>query len=84
MISIDGFLEGPNHSRDWHNVDGEFNEFAINQLNDTDTLLFGRKTYEGMAGYWSTDTAMRNDPVVATRMSDIRKFVFSTTLKQVN
>ena len=31
---------------DWQNVDQEFNDFAIDQLNHVGTLLFGRVTYE--------------------------------------
>jgi dihydrofolate reductase len=49
MVTLDGFFEGPDHEIDWHNVDEEFNEFAIDQLNEVDALLFGRVTYQGMA-----------------------------------
>ena len=31
MVTLDGFFEGPGHEIDWHNVDEEFNEFAIDQ-----------------------------------------------------
>jgi dihydrofolate reductase len=54
LVSLDGYYEGPNREIDWHNVDAEFNEFAIAFLNTVDTLLFGRITYELMAGYWPT------------------------------
>ena len=54
LTTLDGFFEGPNEEIDWHNVDEEFNEFAINQLNSVDVLLFGRMTYELMASYWPT------------------------------
>src|SRR5579864_8441391 len=80
MITLDGFFEGPDHSIDWHNVDEEFNEFAIDQLNEVDTLLFGRVTYEGMASFWPTPFALENDPVVAGKMNEVPKVVFSTTL----
>ncbi len=33
LITLDGFFEGPNHDLSWHNVDKEFNEFAIEDLN---------------------------------------------------
>ena len=33
VVTLDGFFEGPDHSIDWHNVDKEFNDFAIDQLN---------------------------------------------------
>ena len=80
MVTLDGFFEGPDHNIDWHNVDEEFNEFAIDQLNEVDTLLFGRVTYEGMASYWPTAFAIENDPEVAGKMNAIPKIVFSRTL----
>ena len=83
MVTLDGFFEGPGHEIDWHNVDEEFNEFAIDQLNEIDTLLFGRVTYEGMASYWPTPFAKENDPVVADKMNTIPKIVFSKTLDKV-
>ena len=51
MVTLDGFFEGPNREIDWHNVDAEFNEFAIDQLKSADGLLFGRVTYQFMASY---------------------------------
>ena len=42
MVTVDGYYAGPNGEIDWHNTDDEFNEFAIAQLNEVDTLLFGR------------------------------------------
>jgi len=80
MVSLDGFLEGPNRELDWHNVDEEFNQYAISMLNSVDLLLFGRVTYELMAGYWPTPYAMKHDAVVAERMNSLPKIVFSRTL----
>jgi dihydrofolate reductase len=82
LITLDGYFEGPNREIDWHNVDSEFNVFAIQQLDSTDLLLFGRITYELMAGYWPTETAVKNDPVVAGKMNNITKIVFSKTLSK--
>lgn len=80
MSTLDGYYEGPNQEFDWPTVDGEFNEFAVSQLNDIGVLLFGRVTYEGMASYWPTDEARENDPEIADLMNTIPKVVFSTTL----
>jgi dihydrofolate reductase len=85
MVTLDGFFEGPaKWEIDWHNVDDEFNEFSINQLNATDHLLFGRITYEGMASYWPTPEAIENDPIVASKMNSILKIVFSRTLEKAD
>jgi dihydrofolate reductase len=84
LVTIDGYFEGPDREIDWHNVDQEFNEFAIDQLNRTDLLLFGRVTYELMASYWPTSIALRDDPIVAGKMNSIPKIVFSRTLKRAD
>ncbi len=80
MVTLDGFFEGLNHDITWHNVDAEFNDFAIAQLDAVDALLFGRVTYSMMASYWPTPAAIHDDPVVAGKMNSISKFVFSKTL----
>ena len=80
LTSLDGYFEGPDRDINWHNVDEEFNEFAIEQLNSVDTLLFGRVTYEMMASYWPTPTAITDDPIVAGKMNNLSKIVFSRTL----
>lgn len=84
MVTLDGYFEGPNQDISWHNVDEEFNEFAIDQLNEVDTLLFGRVTYQGMASYWPTEFAISNDPIVAGLMNSLPKIVFSKTLDVVD
>ncbi|HEX9387810.1 MAG TPA: dihydrofolate reductase family protein [Anaerolineales bacterium] len=82
MTTLNGFFEGPNQDISWHNVDEEFNEFAIDQLNEIGTLLFGRITYQVMESYWPTEIAINNDPVVAGLMNSLPKIVFSRTLDQ--
>lgn len=83
LVTLDGYFEGPNRDISWHNVDAEFNEYAIDMLNSVDTLLFGRVTYELMAGFWPTPDAIKNDPIVAGKMNSLPKIVFSKTLEKV-
>lgn len=80
MVTADGFYAGPNDEIDWHNVDAEFNDFAIAQLDSLDTLIFGRRTYEGMAAWWPTPQGLADDPEVAGRMNRLTKLVLSNTL----
>jgi dihydrofolate reductase len=75
-------LRGPNQEFDWPVVDDEFNRFAVEQLNEVDTLLFGRVTYQGMAAYWPTPAAKQDDPEIAARMNAISKIVVSRTLNK--
>jgi dihydrofolate reductase len=84
LTTLDGFYEGPNGEIDWHSVDEEFNQFAIDQLNSVDVLLFGRVTYALMASYWPTPAATTNDPIVADKMNHLPKIVFSKTLSAVD
>ena len=85
MITLDGFFEGSaKWDLSWHNVDHEFNDFAVAQLHEIDTLLFGRVTYQGMASYWSSAGAVKDDPIVAGLMNQIPKIVFSKTLNQAD
>ena len=84
LVTLDGYFEGINQSIDWHNVDEEFNQFAIEQLDKADMLLFGRVTYELMAGYWPTSAAATDDPIVAHKMNTISKIVFSKTMVTAN
>lgn len=80
LISLDGFFEGPKKEIDWHNVDQEFNTYAISFLNTVDTLVFGRVTYELMASYWPTPAALKDDPIIAEKMNSLPKLVISKTL----
>ena len=85
LITIDGFFEGSNKwDIGWHQVDDEFNEFAIKQLGQAGGLIFGRVTYQGMASYWQSPAAIHDDQEVAGLMNSIPKYVFSKTLDTVD
>ena len=82
MVSLDGYHEGPNPwSLEWHNVDDEFNDFAQQQLDASEYLVFGRATYQGMAQYWPSPEGPKENPVaVVDRMNNASKIVISRTL----
>jgi dihydrofolate reductase len=80
MVTANGFYERGPWDIDWHNTDADFAEFANEQLDSVDTLLFGRATYEGMARYWPTPEAIASDPQTAERMNALPKVVFSRSL----
>ncbi len=84
LTSLDGYFEGPNADISWHNTDDEFNQFAIDQLEELDTLLFGRVTYEGMASFWPTEFALQTDPIIAEKMNRLPKYVFSKSLQSAD
>ncbi|TMC55390.1 MAG: dihydrofolate reductase [Chloroflexi bacterium] len=85
LTSLDGYYEGEKAWEiDWHNVDDEFNELAMKQLDAAAYLVFGRATYQGMAGYWPTADAVKDDPEVASRMNGMPKIVVSRTLESTD
>ncbi len=84
MMTVDGFVAGPNNEIDWHHVDAEFNDFAVEQLDATGGLVFGRITYQGMVSWWPTPQGLADDPIVAAKMNSLPKYVFSRTLKSAD
>ena len=83
LVTIDGFFAGPNGEIDWHNYDDEIGAFSAEQMKTLGALIFGKTTYELMAGYWPTPEGIKSEPVVAGIMNSIPKIVFSKTMKEV-
>jgi dihydrofolate reductase len=87
MLSLDGYFEGPNHDLSWHHVDDEFNKFAIEQMRETGLILFGRRTYQLMEGYWPKaerdPKTSPDDLEIARLMNNTPKIVFSRKLDRV-
>ena len=85
--SLDGFFEGLNHDITWHHVDEEVNKFAIDQLREADTILFGRRTYQLFEDYWpkAADDPTMSQPnlEIAHLINNMNKIVFSKTLQGV-
>jgi len=80
MVGVDGYHDTADRDLSWHNVDAEFHEFAVEQLDEADTLLFGRRTYLHMAEFWPSPAARRVDPATTERMNSYHKVVVSRTL----
>jgi dihydrofolate reductase len=53
-LSLDGFTSGPNDELDWIAYDQELEQDAHALHDRTDAVIWGRRTYEVMAGYWLT------------------------------
>jgi dihydrofolate reductase len=78
LTTLDGYIEGPGRDISWHeDVWGEeLERFSMEQGNAAGALMFGRITYELMAGYWP---GARGE--IANFMNALPKYVFSRTLK---
>jgi dihydrofolate reductase len=78
VVTLDGYFEG---SEPWdigfHSLvfGPELQQLSDEQLAEAGTLLFGRKTYEGMASYWTTATESE-----AAGMNSLPKVVISNTI----
>ncbi len=82
-ITLDGYFTDRHGDMSWaHQHDPEWIEFMQSNASGGGELLFGRKTYDLMAGYWPTPMASKNDPVVAGQMNKLPKIVFSRTMDQ--
>src|SRR3954471_14000131 len=84
FISLDGYYKDQNNAISWHKHGEEEAQFSAKNANTGSTLLFGRITYQMMAGFWTTPMARQSMPEVAEGMSRSKKIVFSTTLETVS
>ena len=53
-VSLDGYIETPDHGLDWATVDDELHSWFNDELRTIDASLYGRRLYEVMAAYWPT------------------------------
>jgi dihydrofolate reductase len=84
-VTLDGYFAGPNGDLSWaheENRDPDWNAFVEGNASGESRLLFGRVTYDMMNGYWPTPAAAQNDPVLAERMNNSPKVVFSRTMEK--
>lgn len=84
-ISLDGFVAGPNGEMDWIKIDEEIFDYVGKRINEGDTALYGRVTYQMMENYWpaagNKPTATRHDIEHSKWYSNVHKVVLSKTLK---
>ena len=80
LMTLDGYFEGTKPwDLDFHMLawGDELENYAKDLGKEGDLLIFGRKTYEGMAAYWPTAT---ETPDIAAYMNGIAKIAASRTL----
>jgi dihydrofolate reductase len=78
-ITLDGAVENPqNWPSGRHQDDGRAQEIQTQLLLDSETVLMGRRTYEGFAPVWS---AQSGDPY-SDKINGMEKLVASTTLSE--
>jgi dihydrofolate reductase len=87
-VSLDGFVETPDHSLDWAVVDAELHSWFNDRQREVEASLYGRRLYETMAAYWPTG---ESNPDSTPEMREFArlwletpKIVFSSTLREVD
>jgi dihydrofolate reductase len=71
--TVDGVIDG----FEWFVPEGGHVQASLDQFNEAGALLLGRKTYEGLAGFWPTQEGPWAD-----RLNPMPKFVASRTLSE--
>ncbi len=86
-VSLDGFIEDESGSIDFSAPDDDVHRAANDDTRAAAALLYGRRLFEAMEGFW-TDAAGRDDlPSVAADFArayvDTPRYVFSDILNRV-
>ena len=86
-VSLDGFVETPDHGLDWTVIDDEIHTWFNDQMRGLDATLYGRGIYELMNAHWPTG---EDDPDATEPMKEfariwnaIPKIVMSSSLESV-
>jgi dihydrofolate reductase len=97
-ISADGYFSATDGALDWAVPDADLDKGASGKLEDSDTMLFGRRTYDMFESFWPhvlKDPATAPDPhnpgrhtpemrSLAEWINAAKKIVFSTTRGEVS
>jgi dihydrofolate reductase len=82
-LSLDGFMEGPDHDISWHMVDEELHTYMNDYLRGVGAFLQGRVTHELMVDYWPNADEDPSNPAPIREFAKIwrdkPKYVFSRT-----
>jgi dihydrofolate reductase len=76
-VTLDGFIEGPNGEVDWCIMDPDMG--FIEFLNDIDTILYGRKSYELWGQYVPENGISDTEKEIWKLVHSKKKYVFSKT-----
>lgn len=83
MVSVDGYFAGSDGNIDWHRVDDEFNQFAVEHTAEFGGLIFGSTTYKLFEDFWpqalKDPKTSDDDRKIAQIIDDMWKIVFSKT-----
>jgi len=82
-VSLDGYIADSKGDMRWAaRQDPQWSEFVRGNSQGDSVLVFGRTTYDHMASFWPTPAAAQMMPVVAKKMNNASKIVFSRRMDQ--
>ena len=81
-VTLDGYFVGNGGDMNWaHRSDPEWLAFTAENAAGGCEAVYGRVTYQMMAGWWPSPNALQAFPSVAKAMNEMPKVVFSRTLE---
>lgn len=85
-LSLDGFAADANSGLGWVSYDSELQQYADGIVATVGSPVYGRVTYELMAGYWpgvlNDPNASEHSKAHAQWVDGVTKIVFSKTMKK--
>lgn len=86
-VSLDGFVETPDHRLDWGLIDDELHGWFNEITARLDATIYGRRVYQTMNSHWPTadrdPAASETERAFARIWQALPKFVFSRSLEAV-
>jgi dihydrofolate reductase len=78
-VTLDGFIEGPNKEIDWIEFTEETGEVLGRFLEEIDTVLYGRVSYEAWGNYSPAENGSDFEKDFYAKLDKMTKFVFSSS-----
>ena len=87
-VSLDGFVAGPNGELEWLVAGGDVHDYVQRRIDQVDTAIYGRVTFELMESYWpavpDSPESTPADIKHANWYLNAHKIVFSRSLDSVD
>src|SRR5688500_18701922 len=87
MMTIDGFVAGPDNGLDWVIWEEEMDRDAAELMQSVDTMLVGYGAYKDMVGYWPaalTKPGSESEGVFAKLINEKPKIIISQTKEELH
>jgi dihydrofolate reductase len=75
IISVDGYFSGPNDDVMAMPFDTTFSDYNLERLRAADTLLLGRRSFEGFKSYWPAIADNAEEPPVEREISRLNNAI---------